>query len=149
MESAEPVADAAQQTTQIRRTGANHLTLQFPPPHDQPSTIPRLNSLEAGCVAEGKTSQSARPWVAPGNRTPDAHAPATNHSHRLRDLVGDKFLRSATLFRNRGLRSTDSYGTFRLQKFDSLGATSSGPGRPRNALPSPRLDPTRHVPSHW
>src|SRR5262245_5898518 len=113
------MADAAQQTTQIRRTAANHLTLRFPRPCDQPSTTPRLNSLGAGCVAEGKTSPCVRPWVARGNRTRDAPAPATNRSHRLRDLVDGKFLRSATLFQNPDPRSTDSYGTFRLQKFDS------------------------------
>src|SRR6476646_6826637 len=96
--------------------------------------------MEADCVAECKTSQSVPPWVAPGNLTPDAPAPATNRKHRLRDLVDGTFLRSATTFRNRGLRSTGLYGTFRLQQFDSQGATSFGPSRTRNALPSPRLD---------
>src|SRR5580765_2624072 len=123
--------------TQIRRTAANHLTLRFPRPCDQPSTIRRLGSLEADCVAEGKTSPSVRPWVAPGNRTPDVPAPATNRSHRLHDLADGKFLRSATPSRNRGLRPTDSYGTFLLQKFDSRGVTSFGLGRIHNALPSP------------
>src|SRR6266480_7632754 len=116
------MVDAAQRTTQIRKMGVNHRTLQFLQPYDQPSTIRRLNSLEAGCAAEGKTSRSVRPWVAPRNRTPDAPAPATNRNHRLRDLVDGRFLRSVTFFRNRGLRSTDSYETFQLQKFDSPGA---------------------------
>src|SRR5918996_499669 len=137
MESAERVAGADQQTTQTRRMAANDRTFQFLPPYDQPSTIPRLNSLEASCVAEGKTFRCVRPWVARGNRTPDAPAPATNRSHRLHGLVDGKFLRSATLFRNRGLRSTDSCGTFRLQKFDSRDAIWFGPSRDRNALPSP------------
>src|SRR6476660_3524066 len=131
----------------MRRTAANHLTLRFPRPCDQPSTIRRLDSAEADCVAEGKTFQCVRPWVARGNRTQDAPAPATSRSHRLRDLADGKFLRSATTFRNRGLRSTGSYGTYRLQKFDSRGATSFGPGRVRNAFPSPRLDPPQHLPS--
>ena len=138
------MVDAAQRTTQIRKMGVNHRTLQFLQPYDQPSTIPRLNSLEAGCAAEGKTSRFVRPWVARGNRTPDASAPATIRSHRLRDLVDGKFLRTATTFRNRGLRSRGSYETFQLQKFDSRGVTSFGPGRTRNALPYSRLGPPQH-----
>src|SRR5690242_20724627 len=122
------MADAALQTIQIRRTAAIHVTLRFPQPCDQRSTILRPNSLEAGCVAERKTCRSVRPWVARGNRTPDAPAAATNRSHRLRDWVDGKFPRTATSFRNRDPRSTDSYGTCRLQKFDSRDATSFGPG---------------------
>src|SRR5215472_14144356 len=130
--------------TRIQRTAANHLTLRFLLPYGQPSTIRRLNSPGAGCVAVGKTSRSVRPWVARGNRTPDAPAPATPHSHRLRDLVDGKFLRSATLFQNPDLRSTDSYGTCRLRKFDSRDATSFGQGNPRNELPCQRLGPPLH-----
>src|SRR5437879_13499977 len=97
---------------QIRRTGADHLTLRFPRRCDHLSTIRPLNWLEADCVEEGKTSRCVRPWVAPENQTPDAPVPAMNRSHRLRDLAGDRSLRNATTFRNPDLRSTGSYGTF-------------------------------------
>src|SRR3989442_238956 len=110
--------------TQIRRTGANYPTFQFLPPSDQLSTIRRPNRLEADCAAGGSTSQCVRPWVAPGSQTPDALAPATNHNHRLRDLADDRFLRNATTFRNRDLRSTDWYGTCRLRRFCTRGVTS-------------------------
>src|SRR6185437_1644565 len=128
---------------------ANHLTLRSPQSHDQPSTILRLDSLEAGYVAEGKTSRSVLPLVARGNRTADAPAPATNRSHRLSDLAGDKFLRSATSFRNPSLRSTGSYEICRLQKFDSQVATLFGQGRRRNALPSQQLALPQRLPSHY
>src|SRR5262245_47543714 len=123
MESAAPTADVAQRTTRIRRTAANRLTFQFPQWSDQPSTIRRLDLLEEDCAAENKTSRSVHPLAARGNRTPDVPAPARNRNHRLHDLAGDKSLRNATTFRNRDLRSTESYGTFRLQKFDSRGVT--------------------------
>src|SRR6516165_11464457 len=129
---------------QIQKTGANHLTLRSLQPYDQPSTIRRLDSREAGCAVGGKTSPSVRPWVARGNRTPDAPAPATNRNHRLRDLADGKFLRRATLFRNQDLRSTEWCETFQLQKFDSRGATSFGRGKARNALPSRWLDRPQH-----
>src|SRR4051794_28864553 len=118
------MADAVQRMTQIRRMGANCRTFQFLPPHDQRSTIRRPNWLEADCVVEDKTSLCVRPWVAPGNRTPDAPAPATNRSHRLHDLADDRSLRNATGFRNPDLHSTELYGTFRLRTFDTQGATS-------------------------
>src|SRR5215471_16156013 len=121
---------------QIRRTGANHLTLRSLQPYDQPSTIRRLDLLGEGCAAEDKTFRSVHPLAARGNRTPDAPAPARNRSHRLRDLAGDKFLRSATTSRSRDLRSMEWCETFQLQKFDSRGATSFGRGKDRNALPS-------------
>src|SRR5436190_12386570 len=110
--------------TQIPITAANYRTFQFLPPRDQLSTIRPLNWPEADCVAGGKTSRCARPWVAPENRTRDAPAPATNRSHRLHDLADDRSLRNATRFRNPDLRSTGLYGTFRLRTFDTRGATS-------------------------
>src|SRR5215472_1328314 len=109
MESAVRTADAGQQTTQIRRTGANHLPLQFPPPCDLPSTTRCRARLEAHCAAGGKTSPCVRPSVVPENRIPDALAPARNRSHRLRGLADDKFLHNATTFRNPDVRSMASY----------------------------------------
>src|SRR5690349_19486151 len=110
--------------TQIRKMGGSYQTFQFPQSRDQLSTIRRLDSVEADSVAEGKTFRCVRPWVAPGNRTPDAPAPATNHSHRLHDLADGRSLRNAITFRTPDLHSTDLYETFRLQTFDTPGGTS-------------------------
>ena len=99
-----------------------------------------------GVVGEGKTSQSVRPWVARGNRTPDA-------SRKPRTVVIAfaiwwmvSFFAAPHCFEAEVFVPRIRIEAFRLQKFDSQDATSSGPGNPRNALPSPRLDPPQHLP---
>ena len=65
--------------------------------------------------------------------------PAMNRSHRLRALADDKFLHSATKFRNPTLHPMASYGISQFQKSDTLGATSYHPDMLRNALPFPEV----------
>ena len=50
---------------------------------------------------------------------------AMNRSRRPRAPADGKSLHSATVFRNLHLHSMDMYGTFRLQRSDTLDATSS------------------------
>ena len=64
----------------------------------------------------------------------------TQPDANLRALADDKFLHSATKFRNPSLHPMASYGISQFQKSGTRGATSYHPDMLRNALPFPEAD---------